>query len=147
MSSFLLDLPDLTFVLNRKLSQNELTELPGNFLDGASRLTSLKLDGNMLNVRLDETSWVHSFCSGCSRLNLLAMDDNYRAELPTGFVAGFDAWTREPRPLGMLAPPPAEALAMMTVGDQERFDEGEMARIGGLPAWDDLAWAAWVRQR
>ena len=83
----------------------------------------------------------------CSRLNLLAMDDNYRAELPAGYVAGFDAWTREPRPLGMLAPPPAEALAMMTVGDQERFDEGEMARIGGLPAWDDLAWAAWVRQR
>ena len=129
------------------MSNNELGSLPENFLNGASRLTSLKLDGNMLNVRWDETSWVHSFCSGCSRLNLLAMDDNYRAELPAGYVAGFDAWTREPRPLGMLAPPPAEALAMMTVGDQERFDEGEMARIGGLPAWDDLAWAAWVRQR
>ena len=93
------------------MSNNELTELPGNFLNGASRLTSLKLDGNMLNVRWDETSWVHSFCSGCSRLNLLAMDDNYRAELPAGYVAGFDAWTREPRPLGMLAPPPAWGLA------------------------------------
>ena len=49
---------------DRKLSNNDLSELPEDFLDGASRLTSLKLDGNMLSVRWDEESWAHSFCSG-----------------------------------------------------------------------------------
>ena len=94
----------------RKLSNNELGSLPENFLDGASRLTSLKLDGNLLDVRWDEEGWAHSFCSGCSRLNLMSMEQNKVAELPPGWIAGWSGTTREPRPFGLLRPPPADAI-------------------------------------
>jgi len=133
----------LDLAARRKMSNNELGSLPENFLNGASRLTTLKLDGNMLDVRWDEEGWAHSFCSGCSRLNLMSMEQNKVAELPPGWIAGWSGTTREPRPFGLLRPPPADAIIF---NDENRFNEEEMARVD-MPPWDNLAWASWVRER
>ena len=47
----------------------------------------------------------------------MSMEQNKVAELPPGWVAGWSGTTREPRPFGLLMPPPADAIIFNDPGE------------------------------